>query len=325
MLQFIIFAAGSLPVLQDLLSSTWTSCFVYLVFCSHLFDPLQLVVQRLFGDLHLDDLLPQRLVLVLRSAALVLGALQLVVQTHRHVLGHLGSVRNKQFSEETNAPAAVPNCEFLLKKNNIKFFQNYEMKTERSASLNTCLQVLLQTAQQLPVHVARLSHPQALLLGLPQAVLQDAAVLVGPVQLPPQLLQLVDLLLQVVVSHLLHLGPQLLHFILGFKCDIKQLLRRSGFNFFYCFEDLTVCCQGATDVWCVVTMVTTTGSSFHVSFGFLYSLNVKIWLFCFVIYYKLEVAILRDKKMTKRCKNKNLNVLNLLVLFSLEFKVYISK
>lgn len=58
---------------------------------SHLFGPLQLVVQRLFGDLHLDDLLSKQLVLILGSAAFVLHALQLVVQTHRHIFGHLGS------------------------------------------------------------------------------------------------------------------------------------------------------------------------------------------------------------------------------------------
>ncbi len=58
---------------------------------SHLFGPLQLVVQCLFGNLHLDDLLPEQLVLVLGSAAFVLHALQLVVQTHRHIFGHLRS------------------------------------------------------------------------------------------------------------------------------------------------------------------------------------------------------------------------------------------
>lgn len=79
----------------------------------------------------------------------------------------------------------------------------------------TDLQVLLQTTQQLSVHVASLRHPQALLLGLSQPVLQDAAVLVGAVQFPSQLLQLIDLLLQVAVSHLLHLRPQLVNFILG--------------------------------------------------------------------------------------------------------------
>lgn len=59
----------------------------------HLFGPLHLVVQRLFGDLHLDDLLSEQLILVLGSAAFVLHALQLVVQTHRHIFGHLISER----------------------------------------------------------------------------------------------------------------------------------------------------------------------------------------------------------------------------------------
>lgn len=85
----------------------------------------------------------------------------------------------------------------------------------------TDLQVLLQTPQQLSVHLASLGHSQALLLGLPQAVLQDAAVLVGAVQFPAQLLLLVHLLLQVAVAHLLHLRPQLVHFILR-KKKIKQ-------------------------------------------------------------------------------------------------------
>lgn len=87
--------------------------------------------------------------------------------------------------------------------------------TKATTSSAAHLQVLLQAAEQLSVHVTGLRHPQALLLGLPQAVLQDAAVLVGAVQLPPQLLQLVDVLLQVTVPHLFHLRPQLIHFILS--------------------------------------------------------------------------------------------------------------
>lgn len=90
----------------------------------------------------------------------------------------------------------------------------------------TDLQVLLQAAQHLAVHMASLSDSQALLLGLTQTVLEDAAVLVGAVQFPPQLLQLVDLLLQVAVSHLLHLCPQLVHFIL----EDTQQRRGPGFN-----------------------------------------------------------------------------------------------
>ncbi|TNN88482.1 hypothetical protein EYF80_001265 [Liparis tanakae] len=54
----------------------------------------------------------------------------------------------------------------------------------------------IKTTEHLSVHMAGLCDPQALLLGFPQPVLQDAAVLVGAVQISPQLLQLVDLLLQ---------------------------------------------------------------------------------------------------------------------------------
>lgn len=86
----------------------------------------------------------------------------------------------------------------------------------------TDLQVLLQTSEQLSVHVAGLGDAQALLLGFPQAVLQDAAALVGSVQFSPQLLQLVDLLLQVAVSHLLHLCPQLIQFILRDDIEIHR-------------------------------------------------------------------------------------------------------
>lgn len=90
---------------------------------------------------------------------------------------------------------------------------------------HTDLQVLLQTTEQLSVHVAGLRDPQALLLRLSQAVLQDAAALVGAVQLPSQLLQLVDLLLQVAVSHLLHLRPQLVHFILRHTEEYRARLK----------------------------------------------------------------------------------------------------
>lgn len=89
------------------------------------------------------------------------------------------------------------------------------------------LQILLQAAQQISIHLACLSHPQTLLLRLSQAVLQDAAVLVGAVQLPSQLLQLVDLLLQVAVSDLLHLCTQLLHFILRTCRSSEQFLKIS--------------------------------------------------------------------------------------------------
>lgn len=64
---------------------------------SDLFGPLQLVGQCLFGDLHLDDLLSEQLVLVLSSAAFVLHDLQLVVQTYRYIFGHLRSHGPKRF------------------------------------------------------------------------------------------------------------------------------------------------------------------------------------------------------------------------------------
>lgn len=64
---------------------------------SDLFGPLQLVGQCLFGDLHLDDLLSEQLVLVLSSAAFVLHDLQLVVQTYRYIFGHLRSHSPKRF------------------------------------------------------------------------------------------------------------------------------------------------------------------------------------------------------------------------------------
>lgn len=66
---------------------------------------------------------------------------------------------------------------------------------EKDIDTITDLEVLLQTSEQLSIHVAGLGDPQALLLCFPQAVLQDAAVLVGSVQFSAQLLQLVDLLL----------------------------------------------------------------------------------------------------------------------------------
>lgn len=76
------------------------------------------------------------------------------------------------------------------------------------------LNVVFQTPDQLPVHLPRLSHPDAPALGLAEAVLQDAAAFVGLLQLQPQLLQLVHLLLLEHVSHLQHLAAKLLHLIL---------------------------------------------------------------------------------------------------------------
>ena len=77
------------------------------------------------------------------------------------------------------------------------------------------LDIVLQAPDQLPVHLSGLSHPDAAALGLAEPVLQDAAGLVGLLQLQPQLLQLVHLLLLKHVPHLHHLAVQLLHLILG--------------------------------------------------------------------------------------------------------------
>lgn len=76
------------------------------------------------------------------------------------------------------------------------------------------LDIVLQTPDQLAVHLPRLSHPDAAALGLAEAVLQDAAGFVGLLQLQPQLLQLVHLLLLEHVTHLQHLTAKLLHLIL---------------------------------------------------------------------------------------------------------------
>lgn len=84
------------------------------------------------------------------------------------------------------------------------------MKRERTSDLD----VVLQTPDQLPVHLSRLSHANAAALGLAEAVLQDATGLVGLLQLQPQLLQLVNLLLLEHVAHLQHLAAKLLHLIL---------------------------------------------------------------------------------------------------------------
>lgn len=76
------------------------------------------------------------------------------------------------------------------------------------------LDVLLQPTDELPVHLARLRGSETAALGLAQPILQDAAGLAGLVQLLPQLLQLVHILLHVDVPHLQHLGPKLLDLVL---------------------------------------------------------------------------------------------------------------
>lgn len=79
----------------------------------------------------------------------------------------------------------------------------------------THLQVLLQASDELPVHLPCFRHFQALLLGFPESVLQDSAVLVSTVQLSPELLQLVPVLLQIAIPHLLHLCTELIQLVLG--------------------------------------------------------------------------------------------------------------
>lgn len=76
------------------------------------------------------------------------------------------------------------------------------------------LDIVLQTPDQLAVHLPRLSHSDAAALSLAEAVLQDATGFVGLFQLQPQLLQLVHLLLLEHVTHLRHLTAKLLHLIL---------------------------------------------------------------------------------------------------------------
>lgn len=85
---------------------------------------------------------------------------------------------------------------------------------------------MLQAPDQLPVHLSRLSHPDAAALSLAQAVLQNAAGFVGLLQLQPQLLQLVHLLLLEHVTHLQHLTAELLHLILQQATQISALEER---------------------------------------------------------------------------------------------------
>lgn len=80
---------------------------------SYLFGSLEFVLHGLFGDLHLDDFLPERLVFILGPRALVLHRLQFVVQTHRYVFGHLcarehvtrRTSRRHARNERTNKPS----------------------------------------------------------------------------------------------------------------------------------------------------------------------------------------------------------------------------
>lgn len=56
---------------------------------THLFGFIHFDLQGLFGHLHLYQLLPQFLVLLLRLCALLLHFLQLMVKSHGHILGNL--------------------------------------------------------------------------------------------------------------------------------------------------------------------------------------------------------------------------------------------
>ncbi|KAG9342729.1 hypothetical protein JZ751_015591 [Albula glossodonta] len=65
---------------------------------------LLLVLQGLLGHLHLDQLLPQLLVLVLRLGAFLLHVLQLMVQSDGHILGHLGATQRSLSSHTLPRP-----------------------------------------------------------------------------------------------------------------------------------------------------------------------------------------------------------------------------
>ena len=88
-------------------------------FQTHLFGAVELIVQGLFGDLYLDDSLPQLLVLVLRSATLLLHTLQLVVEADRDVFGHLRQQRvdrHNQTVATQKRKAKTTGLEFNMKQ-----------------------------------------------------------------------------------------------------------------------------------------------------------------------------------------------------------------
>lgn len=55
----------------------------------YLLKSLQLVLEGLSGYLHLDHLLPESFIVVLRFSTLLLHGLQLVVQSDGHIFGYL--------------------------------------------------------------------------------------------------------------------------------------------------------------------------------------------------------------------------------------------
>lgn len=79
----------------------------------------------------------------------------------------------------------------------------------------THLEVLLQTSEQLSIHLATLCEPQPLPFGLLQSVLKDPTVLVGSLQLSAHVLQLAGVFLIKGVPHLIHFCPHLLDFNLA--------------------------------------------------------------------------------------------------------------
>lgn len=78
----------------------------------------------------------------------------------------------------------------------------------------TDLEVLLQAAQQLPVDFPRLCVAESFAFGFAEAVLQDPAVFVGPLQLVAHFLQLTGILLEESIPHLVHLCSQLMDLVL---------------------------------------------------------------------------------------------------------------
>lgn len=76
---------------------------------SHLFALLHFILQGLFGDLHLYQLLPKLLILLLCLCPLLLHIFQLMVQAHRHILCHLGeeSRQNKEKKQEEGGSIIV--------------------------------------------------------------------------------------------------------------------------------------------------------------------------------------------------------------------------
>ena len=95
------------------------------------------------------------------------------------------------------------------------------MRTGEGAQAH--LDVLLQAADELTVHLAGLGSAEAAALGFAQPVLQDATGLAGLVQLLPQLLQLIHILFHIDVPHFQHLCPQFLDLVLQRGGEVRSL------------------------------------------------------------------------------------------------------